>query len=76
MTQLTDDGFAGGGLLTTIEAALSLVMPHLDRITGGEDVPPAEVVSPVGLPEAGIPAGLSGVVYLRSHSFTGFPTCR
>ena len=75
MTQLTDDGFAGGGLLTTIEAALSLVAaPRSDN--GREDVPLAEVVSPVGLPEAGIPAGLSGVVYLRSHSFTGFPTCR
>ncbi len=30
VTQLTDDCFAAGGPLMTIEAALALVMPRLD----------------------------------------------
>ena len=64
MTQLTDDCFAAGGPLMTIEAALALVMPRLDRVTEAEEVPLAEaagrilladVMSPLDLPEAGIP---------------------
>jgi len=66
VTQLTDDCFAAGGPLMTIEAALALVMPRLDRVTEAEEVPLAEaagrilladVMSPLDLPEAGIPMG-------------------
>lgn len=66
MTQLTDDCFAAGGPLMTIEAALALVMPRLDRVTEAEEVPLAEaggrilladVTSPLELPEAGIRVG-------------------
>jgi molybdopterin molybdotransferase len=66
VTQLTDDCFAAGGPLMSIEAALGLVMPRLARVTGEEEVAPAhalgrilveDVASPLALPEAGIREG-------------------
>ena len=44
MTQLTDDCFAAGGPLTTVEAALSQILPRLSPATGEEVVPLAEAV--------------------------------
>ncbi len=60
MAQLTDDCFAAGGPLMTIDAALALILPQLVPVVGSETlglgqtlgrVLAADVVSPIAVPE-------------------------
>ena len=60
MAQLTDDCFAAGGPLMTIDAALALILPQLGSVVGSESldlgqalgrVLAADVISPIAVPE-------------------------